>query len=111
MHKPTHSIFRLAPLLIVIALLSIRSSDAGSATWLLNPTNGDWNTAANWTPATVPNGPTDTATFALSNVTSISVSVLTTVNGIAFSSGASAFTIKPMDLEISGAGITNNSSI
>jgi hypothetical protein len=27
---------------------------AGSATWNLNPTGGDWNTAANWTPATCP---------------------------------------------------------
>ncbi|PYI95728.1 MAG: hypothetical protein DMF00_15655 [Verrucomicrobia bacterium] len=29
---------------------------ANSATWNLQPTSGDWNTAINWTPATVPNG-------------------------------------------------------
>jgi len=33
----------------------------------LNPGSGDWNTAANWTPMTVPNGSADTATFALSS--------------------------------------------
>ena len=54
-------------------LLSATSSFAGSATWNLNPTSGDWNTATNWTPATVPNGPTDTATFGVSNITGISV--------------------------------------
>jgi hypothetical protein len=32
---------------------------AGSAHWNLNPTSGDWNTAANWTPNEVPNGPAD----------------------------------------------------
>jgi len=26
-------------------------AQAGGATWNLNPTTGDWNTAANWTPA------------------------------------------------------------
>jgi hypothetical protein len=33
---------------------------AGSAQWNLNPISGDWNTAENWTPMAVPNGP-DTA--------------------------------------------------
>ena len=28
-----------------------------------NPSSGDWNTAANWTPTTVPNGPSDIAMF------------------------------------------------
>jgi hypothetical protein len=47
---------------------------AGSATWDLNPGSGDWNTAANWTPMTVPNGASDTATFSLSNTTNVSIS-------------------------------------
>src|SRR5438552_7700893 len=55
-----------------LLLLSIQSSRAGSATWNLNPTSGDWNTASNWTPATVPNGPDDTATFGVSNITFVS---------------------------------------
>jgi hypothetical protein len=38
------------------------ASGPGSATWKLNPGSGDWNTASNWMPATVPNGPSDVAT-------------------------------------------------
>ena len=58
-----------------------------SAQWDLNPSSGDWNTAANWTPMTVPNGPADIATFAVSNTTNVSISANTEVNGITFTSG------------------------
>lgn len=44
---------------------------ASSATWNLNPTSGEWNTAANWTRATVSDSPRDVATFGLSNQTSV----------------------------------------
>lgn len=44
---------------------------ASSATWNLNPTSGEWNTAANWTRATVSDGPVMWATFGLSNQTSV----------------------------------------
>jgi len=30
---------------------------AGSAQWDLDPISGDWNTAENGTPTTIPNGP------------------------------------------------------
>src|SRR5439155_16275992 len=62
----------------------------------------------------VPNGPSDTATFALSNTTGVSLSADTEVNGIVFNPGASAFTIATspgFQLTISGVGITNNSGI
>jgi autotransporter-associated beta strand protein len=86
----------------------------GSATWKASPATGDWNTANNWTPRTVPNSPSDTATFASSNTTGISVSLNMEVNGIVFNAGASAFiiTASPSSvLTISGVGITNNSGI
>ena len=88
---------------------------AGSATWNLNPTSGNWNTASNWTPATVPNGPSDMATFDTSSNTAISVSANTEVNGITYSSGAGAFTTSFISrlnptLTLSGVGITNNST-
>src|SRR5205807_1881086 len=79
-----------------------------------SPATGDWNTATNWMPNTVPNGPSDTATFALSNTTGVSLSADTEVNGIVFNPGASAFTIATspgFQLTISGVGITNNSGI
>src|SRR5215467_7556942 len=86
---------------------------AGSAQWNLSPTSGDWNTATNWTPMTVPNGPADIAIFALSNIADISISENTEVNSIIFSSAATnPYSITVSDgltLTLSGAGITNNS--
>jgi DNA-binding beta-propeller fold protein YncE len=38
---------------VLLLFLASSVTDAGSATWNLNPTTGDWNTAGNWTPATV----------------------------------------------------------
>jgi autotransporter-associated beta strand protein len=85
---------------------------AGSAQWNLNPTSGDWNAADNWTPMTVPNGPADIATFALSNTTFVSLSANTEVNEIAFTAAATnAYVIDTGDfgLTFSGTGIVNNS--
>ena len=99
---------------IIVSLIVAIDALAGSATWKNSPTSPDWNTAANWTPATVPNGASDTATFAISSKTRVSLSDNTLVNGIVFEPGASAFTITvPLDssLEFDGVGITNNSGI
>ena len=43
---------------LCLLLLGVQSSRADSATWNLNATSGDWKTPANWTPNTVPMGPT-----------------------------------------------------
>lgn len=108
--KPSNLIFA-----ILILLLSAASSSlAGSATWKAAPASGDWFTATNWTPATIPNGPADTATFPSSNRRFPFISFDAEVNGIVFNPGASAFTIQNTPgtsptLTISGAGITNNS--
>jgi len=112
----------LGALLSAICLvLSLESNYAGSATWDLNPTNGDWNTAANWTPATVPNGPSDTATFDVSNVTTIMLPVAVVtgieVDSLVFDTGASAYTVIATGgasgsiLTVSGSGIANNSGL
>jgi hypothetical protein len=61
---------------------------AVSTQWDLDPSSGDWNTAANWTPNEVPNGPTDIATFGLSNTTDVSISANTEVNSIIFTPAA-----------------------
>jgi len=87
---------------------------ACSATWNLNPTSGEWNTAANWTPATVPSGLNDIATFAVSNTTSVSPSDRVQVRGISFVAGASAFTITIIaqrSFTFIGGGITNDSGV
>ena len=84
-----------------------------SAQWDLDPMSGDWNTAANWTPDEVPNGPADIATFGLSHTTDVSISANTEVNSIIFTPAATnPYTITVNDgvtLTLSGTGITNNS--
>ncbi len=99
----------------VILLFSARSTSfAGSTTWKTTPGSGDWNTARNWMPTTVPNGPVDAATFASSNRTSVSLSANTEVNSIVFDADASAFTITAsptFKLHLSGNGITNSSGL
>ena len=100
--------------LLPLICLALRSVDAGSATWNLNAVSGDWNDPANWTPNTVPNSPTDVATFASSNTTTVSLSAATEVGGVVFNPGASAFTIiakGAVSLSFEGAGVTNNSGL
>jgi autotransporter-associated beta strand protein len=99
---------------VFILMLTAQTSRAGNATWKSSPSSGDWNTAANWTPMTVPNAPTDTATFAASNQTTVSNSAAVEVDGVVFDAGASAFTIMParaFPFYIEGVGITNNSGM
>ena len=101
-------IFLQTILLVAASILAPTLAHAGSATWDLNPTSGDWNTAANWTPMTVPNGPADIATFGLSNTTDVSISANTEVNAITFIPVNSGYTITVPDfliLTFSGAGI------
>lgn len=101
-------------------LVTCHFAQAGSATWNLNPVDNNWNNPANWTPQTVPNGPTDVATFAESSKTDLKFSAAATeVAEIVFEPGASSFTITAkaetahtgVTLTISGAGITNNSGV
>ena len=101
---------------LVFALATL--TPAGTAIWDLNPRSDDWNTTTNWTPMTVPNGPSDTATFGFSNITHITISADTEVNGIVFSANATnSYRIDVVatsvdhnvTLTISGSGITNNS--
>ena len=97
----------------LILMLCVHASNGSSGTWKRNPRSGDWNTKTNWTPAHVPNGAADTATFALSNTTNVSISANTEVNGITFTAAATnpyTITANPgLTLTISGVGITNNS--
>jgi autotransporter-associated beta strand protein len=99
----------------VVMLISFvaTAAFAGSATWKASPGSGNWNTAANWTPATVPNGTANLATFAFSNTRNVSFAADTEVNGIVFNAGASPFTLvnQTPTVTISGTGITNNSGI
>jgi hypothetical protein len=93
----------LATSALIAAALPAAAQDA---TWLQNPGSGDFNTAANWSPATVPTG---TAFFGTSNTTALSFSADTTIGGWTFNAGASNYTFTNIGtLIFTGAGIVIN---
>jgi len=99
---------------VAFFLLASQFGYAGSANWKANPPSDDWYAPANWTPGTVPNGPSDTATFNTSTKTAISLAgpSFTQLDGIIYNPGASAFTTilrGGADLSLEGMGIINNS--
>src|SRR5262249_6264852 len=102
--KPSFLTLLFLPALVI-------SSFAGSATWSANPMSDDWNTAANWTPATVPDGPEDIATFGVSNQPNVTLSTTPIeLNELDFAAGASPYVItatKGWPFTLSGAGIIN----
>jgi hypothetical protein len=104
----------LAAIRCSLILLVPIDTYAISAQWDLDPISADWNTAANWTPDGIPNGPVDIATFGLSHTTGVQ-SRLIEVNSIVFTSSATnPYTITAslgLTLTISGVGITNNSGL
>jgi autotransporter-associated beta strand protein len=103
------SFFLSALLFLALAQIAL----AGSATWKPNPADDNWNNAGNWTPATVPNGVSDVATFGVSSVTTVGVDVSAfhPLAEIVFQPGASAFTFNVTGdlMTLEGAGITNSS--
>src|SRR5438876_12368561 len=78
-----------AAAILTLLLSTASSSFAGSATWKASPATGDWNTAGNWTAGGPPNGSADTATFATSTITGVSISAFAEVTGVVFNAGAS----------------------
>ena len=100
---------------IILSLALVIHAYADSATWNLDPATTAWNNAGNWTPATVPDGPSDVATFGFSNSTRVNIFQSVEVSEIDFTAGASPFTIfvGPITatLTISGAGVSNSSGI
>ena len=98
----------------VFLFLTTQPIPAVSARWNADPISGDWNTAENWTPAGVPDGPADVATFGISNVTEVTPSTFVTLGGIVFEPGASSYDITFQAFNgftFNDAGITNNSGI
>lgn len=99
-------------IILTLSLAALSAAYAGSATWNLNPSSGDWNTAANWTPATVPNGASNIATFDVSTTIDVLLTAAITLNGIVYTPAASAFSVNTNlnGMIISGRGITNDSA-
>ncbi len=104
------------PVAALLLFLTISLASAGSATWGNNPSSGDWNAAANWTPQTVPDGPGDVATFGQSAVTNVSINAtIVEVSNIVFTHLADPFIISLASnnnnglLDVTGSGIINHS--
>src|SRR5437868_10903768 len=105
-------LFPLCALTLVVA----PSARAGSATWA-GQLNSNWNVFENWSPQTVPNGPSDIATLAGSNNRTVYLSANAEVYGITFPRPFSpaipvnyGITVSPgLTLTISGTSITNSS--
>ena len=99
--------------LLSLLLLHLHSAEAGSATWNAAPVNGNWFSAPNWTPATIPQATADTATFGSSTTTNITSAVFN-VGSVVFQPGASAYTFtpfNPFNYKMSGPGIINDSGV
>ena len=111
MKRLTKRLTSVIAVMLFLLAVPLRSF-GGSATWRTNPTSGDWNTAANWMPNTVPNSSTDVATFGASSIRNISNQEFVTLDSIVFSQGASSYTIAPeTNIFLKGAGVVNNSAI
>jgi hypothetical protein len=107
-----HAAEQIAALLATTALVAAAALPPGAAraqdaTWLASPATGDFDTAANWNPASVPTG---TAFFNTSATTSLTFSApTTTIGGWTFNAGASAYSFaNSNDLVFNGAGIVIN---
>ena len=103
-------------LCLVAALAGLTSSAwADSATWLRRPENGDWNSAANWTPGGPPNGSMDTAIFEASTVTEILIATAIEVGDIKFGDARGvpyAISVRSAgELAIGNLGIVNQSGV
>lgn len=102
--------------LCTVSLIASQLAQGASSTWNLNPPSSDWNTAANWMPAVVPNNSNAAAIFDVSNTTKVTLSARVLVGEIIFNPGASAFTITAANnttdaLKIVGAGLNNQSGV
>ena len=109
-----HRLQVVGGLLTGMVLLPMPAAMAADATWSSGATSGDWDTAANWLPAAVPGSAGDTASFAGSAITAISLGTATELGRITFEAGADAYTISRSErhsLILSGAGVINNSAV
>jgi autotransporter-associated beta strand protein len=96
----------------LVFAFSAHGTLAGSATWAANRASGDWNTAANWSPKTVPNGSADIATFGTSSQSGIFLSAPVEVAEMNFLNGSSPYTIEvgpSLTLTLSGVGVLDGS--
>ena len=98
--------------LAVLAASAFWPASATAQTWLPSPGSGDWNTAANWNPATVPDNPAAAVVFGTSSRSSVSLSDQVAISSLTFN-GTTAYTLdlNGQLMVVNGAGMTNNSGL
>ena len=108
--KNNASISKAFAVTAALMLLGAAHLRAGSATWLQNPVNSNWNSPSNWTAGGPPNGPMDTATLGTSTNDTLSLLADTEVNTILLNGDTTfdVFASPGFILFLTGAGITNN---
>jgi autotransporter-associated beta strand protein len=101
------------PGLAVLASLPVFwPASAQAQTWLASPGSGDWNTAGNWNPATVPDGLAVDVIFGTSSRSAVSLSSQVAVGSITFN-GSTAYTLdlNGQLMTVSTAGFSNTSGL
>ncbi|KJC44847.1 hypothetical protein UP09_14480 [Bradyrhizobium sp. LTSP885] len=99
------------PRLAVLALLpAFWPASAQAQTWLASPGSGDWNTAANWNPATIPDSLAAAVVFGTSNKSAVSLSNQVAVGSLTFN-GTTAYTVdlNGQLMTVNAAGVSNTS--
>ena len=77
-------------------------------TWTNGAGTTNWGTAANWTPATVPNASTAIAQFGAAGGTTVNGANIA-LNSIQFNAGAPTYTVSFTGGSLNGSGIVDNS--
>jgi autotransporter-associated beta strand protein len=87
-------------------------ASAMAQTWLASPGSGDWNTAANWNPATIPDSLAAAVVFGTSTQSAVSLSSNVAIGSLTFN-GTTAYTVdlNGQLMVVHGAGMTNNSGL
>lgn len=95
---------------IVFSPLSLQSVSATTIVWANN--GSTWATGANWVNGTAPadSTTTDIASFGSGGPVNPSLSAQRSINGVAFQSGASAYTISGSILTIGASGILDSAT-
>ena len=74
----------------------------------LSPADGDWSVAANWSPADVPNTPSEAAVLGLSGMYSVALNTSITIGGLAITNPDAVLEMNNSNLTIGGAGFVND---
>ncbi len=104
-------LFNNSVAIAIVLFACSASGQAGSATWNAKSMDNHWSTAKNWTPATVPNGEDDIATFGLSKIARLVLTgptddfAVVDLASLVFVAGASSYTLTVLPVVNSDAGI------